>query len=197
MIQFLDDNSYWVNPEYVENKTFTCGYCNTKVASDKGYRIDRRGHGQAGGVYICPNCGGATFFAPDGRQFPGEPVGHQVAHLPQKLDALYGEARTCIKQQCYTAAVVLCREILRELAVSRGADKDLIFLDYVIYLEQNNYIPPNGKHWVDYIGQQTSKDGDAIRVMEKDEANDLLLFTEMLLRFNYEFPRWVERARPE
>ena len=115
-----------------------------------GYPVCRHGDAsgeQVGGVYICSNCGGPTLFTPwTGEQLPGHPMGHPVKHLPEELEALYEEARECTSNHCYTAAVMVCRKILMNIAVDRGADAGLLFIEYVNYLSGNGYIPPNGRH---------------------------------------------------
>lgn len=194
MLQFLDEDSSWVSPDPVRSRSYQCGYCDQRVGSDQGFRIDRRGDGQVGGIYLCPSCSGPTFFAPDGRQFPRASAGHTVEHVPRALNQLYEEARSAVSYQCYTGAVLLCQEILRHVAISRGADPEASFFDCVIYLDENGYLPPDGTHWVNHIGQQNRDTGRQIRVREAEDAEDLLRFTEMMLRFNYEFPSLIARS---
>lgn len=194
MLQFLDEDSSWVSPGPVRSRSYQCGYCDQRVGSDQGFRIDRRGNGQVGGIYLCPSCSGPTFFAPDGRQFPRASAGHTVEHVPRALNQLYEEARSAVSYQCYTGAVLLCQKILRHLAISRGADASASFFDCVIYLDENGYLPPDGTQWVNHIGQQNRDTGRQIRVRGAEDAEDLLRFTEMMLRFNYEFPSLIARS---
>lgn len=194
MLQFLDEDSSWVSPDPVRSRSYQCGYCDQRVGSDQGFRIDRRGDGQVGGIYLCPSCSGPTFFAPDGRQFPRASAGHTVEHVPRALNQLYEEARSAVSYQCYTGAVLLCQKILRHVAISRGADASASFFDCVIYLDENGYLPPDGTHWVNHIGQQNRDTGRQIRVRGSEDAEDLLRFTEMMLRFNYEFPSLIARS---
>lgn len=194
MLQFLDEDSGWVDPDPVRSRSYRCGYCDQQVASDRGFRIERRGEGQTGGVHLCPGCHGPTFFAPDGRQFPRPPSGHPVEHVPTALEQLYEEARRSIAHRCYTGAALLCKKILHHMARTRGAPDEASFVDCIIFLEEGGYIPPDGSHWVNHVGQQNRDDGDRIRVRSAGDAEDLLRFTEMLLRFNYEFPNLIGRS---
>ena len=194
MLQFLDEDSSWVSPDPVRSRSYQCGYCDQRVGSDRGFRIDRRGDGQVGGIYLCPSCSGPTFFAPDGRQFPRSSAGHTVEHVPRALNQLYEEARLAVSYQCYTGAVLLCQKLLRHVAMSRGADPDASFFDCVIHLDENGYLPPDGTRWVNQIGQQNRDTGRQIRVKGAEDAEDLLRFTEMMLRFNYEFPSLIARS---
>lgn len=37
------------------------------------------------------------------------------------------------------------------IAVSQGADEGLRFVEYVEYLANSGFVPPNGRGWVDHI----------------------------------------------
>ena len=184
----------WKQLQPVQNRSFVCGYCSKLISSDRGYglHIHRDTSGkQVGGVYICPNCNGTTLLTPDDQKFPGHTMGNPVKHLPDDLDTLYEEARRCSSHKCYTATVMLCRKILMNLAVDRGAASDLNFIQYVNYLSDNGYIPPNGKHWVDHIRKKGNEANHEIKCMEEKDAQDLLVFIEMLLKFIHEFPKMI------
>jgi hypothetical protein len=146
---------------------------------------------QIGAVYICPNCGGPIFVAPDGRYYPSPALGNTGRHVPADLNALYEEARRCSSQNCYTAAVLLCRKMLMNIAVHQGAPEGLKFIEYVNFLSDQGYIPPNGKHWVDHIRKKGNEATHEITVMNEQDALELITFTEMLLRFIHEFPNMV------
>ena len=60
--------------------------------------------------------------------------GNSVEHLPVDIEALYTEARNCVAASCYTAAVLICRKLLMNMAVSQGADAGDTFVQYVEYL---------------------------------------------------------------
>ena len=62
------------------------------------------------------------------------------------------------------------------------------------YLSDKNYVPPDGKGWVDYIRQKGNEANHEIVLMTKEDAEDLINFSEMLLRFVYEFPSKVRPA---
>jgi hypothetical protein len=184
----------WRSTQAITNQGYVCGYCNHRVSTDRGYKLGDNSDGsgsEVGGLYICPNCQGPTFFAPDGRRYPKPAFGEPVDKLPEELDALYEEARRCTSQQCHTAAVLLCRKILMNIAVDQGAPENAKFIKYVNYLADKGYIPPNGKHWVDHIRKKGNEANHEIAIMNADDAKDLLVFTEMLLKFIYEFPSMV------
>jgi hypothetical protein len=77
------------------------------------------------------------------------------------------------------------------ISVSEGAKEGLSFVDYVNYLKDNNYIPPNGLKWVDEIRKHGNTANHKIVLKTKEEALKIVLFTEMLLKFIYELPNMI------
>ena len=77
------------------------------------------------------------------------------------------------------------------MAVAQGAKTGLAFIDYVQFLADNGYVPPKGKGWVDHIRKKGNEATHEISAMSKADAEELLSFSEMLLKFIYEFPSKV------
>ena len=77
------------------------------------------------------------------------------------------------------------------LAVEKGAPTGKSFLEYVEYLAQKGYVPPDGKGWVDHIRKKGNEANHEIKIMSEADAKDLIAFSEMLLKFVYEFPAKV------
>ena len=197
MKRFFQEGAFaWRQPHELPNRAFVCGFCNTTVSSVKGYKLGQNGDGsgvQVGASYLCPNCGGPVFFAPDNIQYPSPALGQGVQHLPDGLNALFEESRRCTAQNCYTAAVLLCRKMLMNIAVQENAPEGLKFVEYVTFLADKGYVPPNGKHWVDHIRKKGNEATHEITVMTEVDAKELLSFVEMLLRFVYEFPSMIPK----
>jgi len=114
-----------------------------------------------------------------------------VASLPKDVEALYNEARSSVTVNAFTAAVLTCRKLLMHLAVAKGAPAGQSFLAYVEYLAQQGYVPPDGKGWVDFIRTKANEANHEIIIMSAQDAKDLITFSEMLLKFVYEFPAKV------
>lgn len=195
MAYLLDLTGYgWIDLRYIKSTSYRCGYCNMLVSSDRGYPLAKFPDGtgeQVGGNYICPNCNRTTFITPYNCQIPPPVMGNQVDHLPQDLELLYEEARRCTGQECYTGAVLLCRKIMMHIAVDCGAKAGLSFMKYVDYLADNSYVPPGSKAWVDHIRRKGNEANHEIVIMQKDDAENLVSFVEMLLRIVHEFPNRV------
>lgn len=191
---FFEGAAAWWQPHGLPNAKFVCGFCNTSISSIQGYKLGKSrdgSGGQIGAVYLCPNCGGPSFHAPNGCRFPMPALGNPVSHVPPELNALYEEARRSTSQNCFTGAVLLCRKMLMNIAVQQGAVEGLKFIEYVSHLSDKGYVPPNGKQWVDHIRRKGNEATHEIAVMKEQDARELVTFLEMLLRFIYEFPSMV------
>jgi len=79
------------------------------------------------------------------------------------------------------------------IAVSKGAKEGLKFAEYVQYLADKGFVPPDGKAWVDHIRKKGNEATHQIAIMTKEDAQDLITFIEMLLKLIYEFPKAIER----
>ena len=53
------------------------------------------------------------------------------------------------------------------------------------------FVPPNGRIWIDHIRNKGNEANHEIKLMVKQDAEELILFSEMLLKFIYEFPNKV------
>jgi hypothetical protein len=79
------------------------------------------------------------------------------------------------------------------IAASQGAPAGESFLKYVTFLSDKGYVPPNGKHWVDHIRKKGNEANHEIALMTKEDATELVEFSEMLLKFIFEFPNRVPK----
>ena len=61
----------------------------------------------------------------------------------------------------------------------------------LMYLADNGYVPPNGRGWVDHIRKKGNEATHEIALMQQGDAEELISFVEMLLKFIYEFPARV------
>ena len=77
------------------------------------------------------------------------------------------------------------------IAVSKKAEENKSFEYYVNYLSEKNYIPPDGKDWVDHIRKKGNEAAHEIIGVKKEDAEELITFLEMLLKIIYEFPATI------
>ncbi|MDC0002851.1 DUF4145 domain-containing protein [Porticoccaceae bacterium] len=176
----------WSGVNNLTSKQFTCGHCGNIIATKKGFFSDNRQF-----LYICSHCDQPTHFDKNGGQYPDVAPGNDVGHLPEELAALYKEARNCVAASSYTGAVLLCRKLLMNIGVKQGAEEGKPFIHYVNYLAEQGFIPPNGKGWVDHIRKKGNEATHEIALMSKPDYEDLIAFSEMLMKFIYEFPNKV------
>lgn len=176
----------WNNAAGIGSLQFTCGHCGNIVAASFGYYSNNHQK-----IYICPHCDQPTHFSAHGHQSPDVAPGNDVQHLPEELAQLYKEARNCVAASAYTGAVLLCRKLLMNIGVKQGAEEGKPFIFYVNYLADQGYIPPNGRGWVDHIRKKGNEATHEIALMSKSDCEDLIAFSEMLMKFIYEFPNKV------
>jgi len=175
----------WQNTDSIGAEGYTCGWCGHLVSSNRGYKSS-----SSRKIFICPHCDKPTFFEYQSL-YPGSAPGAAVSHLPPSLDFLYGEARRSTAASCYTAAVLCCRKLLMNIAVDKGAKQGDKFVAYVQHLSDSGYVPPDGKGWVDHIRRKGNEANHEIAQMGQADAEELVAFSEMLLKFMYEFPAKV------
>ena len=175
----------WLGVVNVKAKHFTCGFCGCSVGPSFGYQ-----HGSGcRDIFICPTCDQPNYFGE--KQTPSPLLGDKVENVPSEINSLYNEARACTSVNAFTAAVLACRKILMHIAVDKGAPGGERFIEYVEYLSNKGYVPPNGKDWVDHIRNKGNEANHEITIMSKEDALDLITFSEMLLKFIYEFPKRI------
>jgi hypothetical protein len=180
----------WQNVGTANPKQFTCGYCGHLVASNHAYHNNVSVDGSPALIYICPNCSKPIYFQGD-NPTPGIRPGVEVANVPRPLHDLYQEARSAVSVAAFTASVLASRKMLMNIAVDNGATEGQSFIQYVEYLAEKNFVPPNGRGWVDHIRKKGNEATHEIALMSKDDAIELVTFVEMLLKFIYEFPARV------
>lgn len=194
MPQKLDGN--WMGAQPISEAQYTCAHCGSLSASNLGWVFSHQQAGQAADyryvIRICSYCKQPTYIRSDAR-FPSPAYGEAVKHLPSDIESLYQQARDCTAANAYTPAVLACRKLLMHIAVDLGAPDGQNFLDYVDYLAAKGYVPPNGRSWVDHIRKKGNEANHEIVLMKKEDAEELIDFAAMLLKFIYEFPNRVPK----
>lgn len=176
----------------VVRKGYKCGYCNLEVGNNRGYNYveDNRKVAQ---IYVCPSCDNPTFFDKVGNQYPGIKFGNLISNInKEEVKKLYDEARNCFSVNAFTSVALCCRKLLMNISVDLGAEDNKSFAYYVNWLDENNYILPNAKRWVDQIRKIGNEATHEIHIISREDAEKSLKFIEMILRLVYEFPAMVE-----
>ena len=185
----------WINLDVIPSRNYKCGYCGYSVAPEKGWAaILNSGGNTIAYIYICHHCTRPTFFDSGHKQFPGVAFGEQIEGIGvESVELLYNEARNAMSVNSFTAVVLCCRKLLMHIAVSKGAKPGDCFVNYVQYLSDQHYIPPDAKEWVDHIREKGNEANHEINIMEKDDAELLITFIQMLLRLIFEFPSTIKK----
>lgn len=188
----MESGKNWEGSAGLTPHNFKCGYstCGREVSSEKGWHhYNNQGNRVDGLIHICPVCKRPTFF--DlllGTQSPGVSMGNEVKDLPPEIETIWSEIRGSTSQTAYTSAVLMGRKLLIHIAVNAGAATGLSFVNYVDYLIDNHYAPPNSKQWIDRIRAHGNEANHEITIKKKEDAEEIMVFLEMLLKFIYEFP---------
>jgi Domain of unknown function (DUF4145) len=178
----------WEKLSQISSRSYVCGYCGNDIASNIGFLgFNRVGHPV--NIYICHKCDSPTFFDAYVNQFPSPAYGDVVKGITDaNVQTIYEEARHCLSVNAFTASVLCCRKLLMNIAVSKGATQGLKFIEYVEFLSNKGFVPPDGKEWVDHIRTKGNEATHEINIMTKEDSIELLSFSEMLLKFIFEFP---------
>ena len=184
----------WDKSSALNTRRYRCGHCGEKVSSALGYKA----YNDQYQIYICTDCYSPTYFDDvEKKQFPGELYGNDVKHTPENIEKLYNEARRCMSIQGYTTSVMASRKLLMNIAVQNGEKEGLSFVQYIDFLEKNHFIPPKSRTWVDLIRKKGNEANHEIKIMTKEDAEDLINFIEMILKFIYEFPGKIEKKKSD
>lgn len=180
----------WGSLQSLTAKAYDCPFCGNRISSVQGYKA--AAHAE---IYVCSHCQFPTFWGvlPDGStrfQLPGPKPGKPVANLPPDVIVLYEEARNSVAAGANTAAVLVCRKMLVDLAVSQGETwaKGKPFTEYVKYLADRVFAPTYSATWLDRIRQDGNKATHELGLMRQADAMLLIEFIEMLLRVLFEYP---------
>jgi hypothetical protein len=144
-------------------------------------------------IAICHHCSCPTLIDTHRRQYPAAKLGSRVSGLSdENIAILYEEARLAHGAGCHTLVAMACRKILMNIAVNQGAIEGEPFSNYVQFLSDNHFVPPDSHQWVDHIRKQGNKANHEITQTSKEDAETLINFVEMILKFVYEFPAKVQ-----
>lgn len=187
----------WLNASTLESKEYTCFFCQRAIASYTGYICELEGgpYPSNANVYICYNCQNPTYFNVN-KQYPAPAFGNPVEHLTKDISRLYEEARNCVGVNAFTASAMACRKILMHIAVDKSDKEGKSFKEYVDYLS-GKYISSENKAWVDLIRNKGNEANHEIPLTSKEDAEQLIDFTEMLLKLIYEYPGKIPSKTPQ
>lgn len=184
----------WNNLGGIYPRDYECGYCGKEVGTGTGYYM----HNGSSVIAICSRCNRPTFFDTDeGRRYPSSVPGKPVTRVSADLVNLYDEARYAAGAGAYTAAVMVCRKMLMNIAVKEEAEAGWSFEKYIDYLESKHLFSPKMKDFVAYIRTGGNDANHKIAPQTEEDAIAAIEFVGALIRHNYEVPSKVPVKKPK
>ena len=186
----------WHNLEHLPSEQFVCWNCGNQVASSRGYQAMIGGYIKPG-IYICPHCKAPHIIDVNKCEIPSALPGRPIQRLPKIVNQVYEEARNCISAGAYTAAVMMLRKILMNLAVEEGAREGDSFAHYVDYLCDNGFVHRRQQEQAKKIQRLGNDANHKIESRTKDDAMELLNLVQLILINNYEQADEATNQEPE
>ena len=179
--------SGWVGTNTITSKNFVCCHCGEKISSQQGYYSNSNGQGRMCYIYICHCCKAPNVFDSLGKPLVEPKIGKEIANLPENVSNLYNEVRACLQAGAFTAAAMLMRKMLMDIAVAEGIAKDLTFAQYVDALCKEGIVPRKARHLAEAVRKLGNDVNHELQTAKPEETYALFKFIEMLLEVNYEF----------
>jgi len=181
----------WFEAKNGITRNFVCGYCGSDITSQLGYYATEYRDGrpiEVANIRICHKCGKPTFINSDGKTVPSATYGKNIEYLPKEIEELYNEARRCFSIDAYTSVIMCCRKLLMHIACENGAEENLAFGKYVQYLKDNGYVAKPTHKLADAILKYGNIANNKLEIYTKEDATNIMLFTETILKNIYELP---------
>lgn len=171
---------------------FTCGHCGRNVSGALIASFDN----DYVRWLLCPGCEKGSVYN-SGVMHPGIMFGPKLEGLPVIVEKAYNESRSCMSVNAFCAAELLCRKLLMHVAADKGAKEGDTFANYLTYLEEQGFITPPMKKWVDIIRQHGNKSTHLLDSPDQDRAKSTVMLTAELLRVVYEMEYMAKKyAKP-
>lgn len=158
---------------------YICGHCGTSVSGwiivDTQYQ--RR-------WLLCPQCGRGS-VQNDDVILPPPQTFDDIGGLPDIISVIYDEARASFGAQAYTGCEMLCRKILMNAAVDKGANKNMKFVEYVDHLNDNYCVTQSLKDMATTIKDNGNDAAHEINPPDPERAEHTLKFTKRILDIMY------------
>ena len=171
----------WINMTDLKPWSYICWNCSNLVSSVYGYTNNAQSQ-----IYICPHCNAPHIKDVYDDTYPSATCGRIFDKLPEEVEKCYNEARLALSAGAYTAAVMMFRKILMNLAVDEGAKEGNSFSNYVTYLCDNGFVHKKHHQQASILKKLGNDANHKIESRTKEEAKEMLKFVELLLLNNYE-----------
>jgi hypothetical protein len=148
----------------------------------------------------CPNCGEP--FLTEQMLFPDieivlyPPNDYRInPTLPNKIKLAYHEAVSCFNSKAYTATAIMCRKTLEGICAEHGATGNNL-VSNLKELKEKGVIENRLYEWADALRISGNEAAHDVNVtVSKDDAMDLLEFTNALLEYIFTFRDKFEKFK--
>jgi len=142
---------------------------------------------------ICSHCGLPVIFGGkrDNRfMYPRPQKFNAIEHLPEDVGKIYNEMRSCFGANNYSALAMLARTLLKHIATEQGhvftTKSD--FVESVDFLKKE-FFPKVNSNFINQVKKYATEVVHDLTILEdKDIANNIMLFSEQILKMVYELP---------
>ena len=172
----------WGNCYDIATFSYTCGYCGENIASNKGYISNY------GLIYICHNCHKPSYVDNNKIITPGAIYGVEIKHLPNEIMTVFDEARRCFSISAYTSVIMCCRKLLMHIECTNGFEENQSFGKCVQYLKDEGYLARPSWALAETVLKYGNIANHKLELYDVDDARNILLFTETILKGIYELP---------
>ena len=180
---------------HVYISSFMCPHCNTKCS------FGGRGVGDSVVLY-CRGCRKGVYFRFSGLEFPDDNESTRVEaerivdyyprrvltidkSIPKEIGDDFDEANRCLGIEAKKATVVMCRRVLQNACVLKGAKANSELFKQIDELEDKRIINPSMKdvaHTIRMIGNWGAHpQGDPLKDVTLDDAFEIVRFTSAFL----------------
>ena len=185
---------------------FECPHCKAKcqfnaVTNDNQCKVD--GYYQA--PWVCQNCGGFivtkrqyTSSWHDTKIFPLIKIkpNIKIEKLPENIRNDYLEGLENYSNGCYTSSVIMCRRVIQQSCLDKGAKKSNLFdqIEELAIDESLKKLAHKLRFWGNKGAHPDILLGEKI---EEKDAKVAIDFTEKFLQYVYVIPKEIEEIEGE
>jgi len=155
----------------------------------------------------CPDCNSPLLI---GEEFYGNERGREVwsepyrlfpqrdevvgPRVPRSVAKCYKEALTCFNARAYSAATTMCRKTLQAACVERHIHQASLSLALAEMMSQG-IIEARMFEWAEALPQLANGGGPPDAVVSREDARDVLEFTDAFLAYLYTFRKGFHEFR--
>ena len=135
-------------------------------------------------VVSCGRCGMIAAVC-QGEQYPPDDWPDDRG-VPAHVSGAYAEARECLAAGHYTAAAMLCRKLIMNLAADHGAKAGRRYAEYVGWLAEKGYITGAIRERIEFVRDRGNDANHHLGPVGRKRAMSAFMLTTELMRRVYE-----------